>query len=168
VIIAHAGADDLAAVAVVGAVATAIVAWRRWRAQQPFVLAVLLTVALVAVGVGASRVTPSIRQARVRPRSTASIAIVAPVDGATTGRNVRVVVRLRGGHLVAATSRTLPPDQGHVHVLLDGKVLSSAARLSTVVHNVKPGRHVLEAQYVALDHGPFNPPVIAVVSFTVA
>jgi hypothetical protein len=34
-----------------------------------------------------------------------------------------------------------------------------------VVANLAPGPHVLGAEFVAVDHGPFNPPVTASVTF---
>jgi hypothetical protein len=164
---AHAGAEDFTAVAVVGAAACAYVAVRRARAGRRWWLSAVGMVALLALAVGTRNVRSTVSQARVRPRSTATIAIVEPVDGARTASTVRVRVRLTGGHLVAATSTRLAPDQGHVHIRLDGRTGSSLARLDVVLHHVNPGRHVLEAEYVALDHGPFSPRVLALVTISV-
>ena len=35
------------------------------------------------------------------------------------------------------------------------------------IPDVAPGHHVVQVEFVATDHGPFNPRVIAVVSFEV-
>jgi hypothetical protein len=34
-----------------------------------------------------------------------------------------------------------------------------------VISNLAPGPHVLHAEFVAADHGPFNPPVRTTVTF---
>ena len=63
------------------------------------------------------------------------------------------------------TSLHLVPDTGHIHLYLDGhleSVTGVTARIS-----VPPGRHTLEAEFVALDHLPFRPRVTATVTFDV-
>jgi hypothetical protein len=59
------------------------------------------------------------------------------------------------------------PNVGHIHLYLDGKLISKSPRLRDKV-DVGPGAHRIEAEFVAGDHGPFNPRVRAMVSFTVA
>jgi hypothetical protein len=169
VVVAHAGADDIASVLFVAGVVAAGVALRHALRRVPWVVPALVAVVLLTSAVAVTRwARPTVRQARTRPRSTAHLQIVDPRDGAVvTGPTVRVVLRLDGGHLVAATSTKLAPDQGHVHVLLDGRIVSSVAALTTALHDVPPGRHVLVAEYVALDHGPFSPPVRSGVTVTV-
>ena len=105
----------------------------------------------------------------VRPRSTAHIAILAPTPGEVFhGKQVRVQVRLRltGGTIVPFTSTKLVPNQGHIHVFVDGRIVSMTLGLNPRVW-VLPGIHRLQAEFVAADHAPFAPPVLASVVFRV-
>jgi hypothetical protein len=103
-----------------------------------------------------------------RPASTAAISIVRPAEGAAvTGDDLEVVLQLDGGTIVDTTSTDLTPDTGHVHVSLDGQVVSMTFGLvqSLSLRSVAPGDHSLVAEFVAADHGPFDPRVTATVTF---
>ncbi|HET6714508.1 MAG TPA: hypothetical protein VFI59_12460 [Actinomycetota bacterium] len=103
-----------------------------------------------------------------RPSSAAALGFAAPTDGQTViGDEVEVVLDLRGGRIVEDTSTHLAPDTGHVHLVLDGELVSMTYGLVQVVdlRNVPPGSHTLLAEYVAADHAPFDPRVTAVVRF---
>jgi len=107
--------------------------------------------------------------ASVRPSSSARLAILAPRRGqAFRGDPASVPVRLEltGGRIVPFTSRDLVPNEGHVHLFIDGALVSMPLGLSRTLR-VSPGRHVLHAQFVAADHAPFDPPIQASVWFTV-
>jgi hypothetical protein len=107
------------------------------------------------------------RVAQARPRSTASVSIEEPAPGAElSSTTVRVRVALTGGEIVYQTSTELSPTKGHIHLTLDGKLVSMVSGLTQDVP-VKPGLHLLEAEYVASDHLPFEPRVLATVTFTV-
>lgn len=102
-----------------------------------------------------------------RPRSTAAITMVEPVAGAViTGDRLRVKIELTGGRIILETKTTLSPDEGHIHVLLDGKTVSMAYGLEQEVAVTK-GPHLLQAEYVAADHFPFNPRVIVAATIVV-
>jgi hypothetical protein len=102
----------------------------------------------------------------VRPRSTATLRILSPQPGAViTGRTLHVVVELKGGTLTPATSTHLSPNLGHIHLSLDGRVVSMAYGLTQDLP-VTPGDHLLQAEFVAQDHFPFNPRVVATATFT--
>jgi hypothetical protein len=106
-----------------------------------------------------------------RPASTATLAIVRPADGATVAdQDLEVVLRLDGGTIVNTTSTTLTPDTGHLHLSLDGAVVSMTFGVvqSVDLRSVAPGEHTLTAEFVAADHGPFNPRVTASVRFVKA
>jgi hypothetical protein len=104
---------------------------------------------------------------QVRPRSTATLRIISPVAGETiTGRTLHVSLMLRGGTLTPATSSHLTPNLGHIHLSLDGRVVSMAFGLTQDLP-VTPGDHLLQAEFVAQDHFPFNPRVVATATFTV-
>lgn len=102
-----------------------------------------------------------------RPSSTATIDIVSPDVGAVVpGPELLVELALEGGTIVERASKDLSPDKGHVHLKLDGRIVSQTFALSERI-TVEPGRHLLEAEFVAADHSPFDPRVLDTVTFTV-
>ena len=103
-----------------------------------------------------------------RPASTATIAIERPAAGAdVTSQDLEVALRLDGGTIVDATSTELAPDTGHVHLSIDGTVVSMTTGLvqSVSLRALDPGEHTLLAEFVAADHAPFDPRVTASVTF---
>jgi hypothetical protein len=102
-----------------------------------------------------------------RPRSTATLTIVAPEPGATVpGDRVHVRLSLAGATLTFQTSQDVVPDEGHIHLKLDGRLVSMTGTLEQDVP-VARGPHLLEAEFVANDHLPFHPRVITTVTFVV-
>lgn len=116
---------------------------------------------------GAPATTPPSQPAPgPRPRSTAKLAILYPTPGSeVTGNTVPVRIRLEGAAVVPQTSLNLTPGKGHIHVSVDGKVVSMLYGTEQDVP-VTPGPHLMQAEFVAMDHFPFNPRVITVVTFT--
>jgi hypothetical protein len=103
-----------------------------------------------------------------RPRSTAKIAIVQPQANDTVHGRLTVRLRLFGGRITKQVSATdLPPDEGHVHLSIDGQIQTMTFGLEQKLKAPKPGRHILQAEFVAKDHGPFSPRVLAATPFTV-
>jgi hypothetical protein len=103
-----------------------------------------------------------------RPTSTARLSFDEPAIGATVDADdLEVVLDLRGGRIVEDTSTDLAPDTGHVHLVLDGRLVSMTYGLVQVVdlRDLPPGSHTLQAEYVAADHAPFDPRVTAVTTF---
>ncbi len=110
-----------------------------------------------------------IKIASVRPSTNAKITILYPRPHQVLRGNpatVRVRLRVTGARIVTQTSTHLSPDRGHIHLYLDGMLAAMAYATSTTIY-ASPGSHRLEAQFVAVDHGPFRPPVTAWVSFRV-
>jgi hypothetical protein len=106
--------------------------------------------------------------AAVRPASTATIAFVKPTpDQVVSGDTLDVVMTLNGGTIVEASSTKLTPTTGHIHLSLDGTLVSMTYGLVQEIslQGLSPGRHVLQAEFVAADHGPFDPRVVANVAF---
>jgi hypothetical protein len=104
----------------------------------------------------------------VRPSTTARLEILSPRAGDLfTGSPARIPVALRltGGRIVPLTSSHLIANAGHIHLSLDGTLVSMTGSEGQV--RASPGRHVLQAEFVAVDHGPFHPRVIATVTFRV-
>jgi hypothetical protein len=108
-----------------------------------------------------------------RPASTATLAIDEPSSGQVVSSKdpqLDVVMTLDGGTIVDTASTTLTPDIGHIHLSLDGALVSMTYGLVQLVdiRGLAPGEHTLEAEFVAADHGPFDPRVTARATFTIA
>lgn len=84
-----------------------------------------------------------------------------------SGDLLDVRLRLEGGAIAEASSTSVAPDTGHLHVFLDGELLSmSYGREQEVeIDGLSPGQHRLQAEYVAAEHVPFDPPVVTSVTF---
>jgi len=111
--------------------------------------------------IGAST-TPS-PTASTRPRSTATLTMLQPQPNTVvTETTVHVEFQLTGGRIVAVTSKNLTSDTGHIHLSIDGRLISMNYQLSQDVsmQPFAPGPHILQGEFVAVDHAPFNPRVI--------
>jgi hypothetical protein len=109
------------------------------------------------------------KPASVRPTTDARIEILAPGPGQVLvgdPATVHVRLRLERATIVTYTSTHLVPDKGHIHLYVDDSLVLMAYGTSEAI-DVPPGTHVLTAEFVAVDHGPFNPPVTASVRFRV-
>jgi hypothetical protein len=102
-----------------------------------------------------------------RPATDAKVQIVSPTPNAVTGPDFTVQIDLQGGRVVTETSGTLTPDEGHIHLSLDGRdyVMSYADRQDFT--DIPPGTHALQAEFVAKDHAPFSNRPRAFVRFNV-
>jgi hypothetical protein len=129
--------------------------------------AVALAMALIATGCGPNRDTDVPPPARDRPASTAQLQILEPAPGAVlTGSKTVVKLQLDGARIVSQTTRGAKPNEGHIHLSLDGLIVSMTEGLEQEIPITK-GDHLLQAEFVAGDHFPFNPKVVATTSFTV-
>lgn len=105
-----------------------------------------------------------------RPVSTATLGFVSPAEGVVVhGEELEVVLALEGGRVVDSASTVVTPDTGHIHLSVDGKMVSMTYGTVQMLdlRPYPPGPHVLEAEFVAADHLPFSPAVSASVTFTV-
>lgn len=108
-----------------------------------------------------------------RIASTAKLSLVEPASGATLAPDaVRVRLQLEGATLIKEVSRNLKPDEGHIHLRLDGETITLLGDLDENLADilgapVPSGPHLLEAEFVAADHGPFDPRITVSVPFTV-
>ena len=94
--------------------------------------------------------------------------IVSPKDGQVFhGADVPVKVMLHDAKIVPATTTNIVPDEGHLHISLDGEIVSMNLGLTDELHDVAPGIHVVQVEFVASDHLPFDPRVIQQVAFEV-
>jgi hypothetical protein len=103
-----------------------------------------------------------------RPTSTAKLAILAPRNGQTLSRqSPEVRLSLAGAKIVSHTTTRIQPDQGHIHLLVDGKLVAMNYGLNEQLPNLTPGQHVVQVEFVAADHAPFEPRVLTQAAFTV-
>ena len=137
--------------------------------------AVLLTAAALALtacsgGDGGSTPPAATTVATApRPSSPAKLTIMTPRNGQTV-RRARPEVRLElvGGKIVSQTTTRIQGDEGHIHLLLDGKLVDMNYGLRQHLPQLPPGQHVLEVEFVAADHAPFDPRVRTQAAFQVA
>jgi hypothetical protein len=103
-----------------------------------------------------------------RPRSTATLTILAPRNGQTIGRQTpEVRLGLRGARIVPHTTTRVRPDQGHLHLLVDGRLVGMDYGLHEQLPRLTPGQHLVQVEFVAADHAPFEPRVLAQAAFQV-
>jgi hypothetical protein len=103
-----------------------------------------------------------------RPSTTARLSFVTPSPGEHFEGNpasVRVYLDLHGGTIVPIRSLHLVPNEGHIHLYLDGRLVSMTGTETAI--QVAPGSHTLVAEFVAVDHGPFHPRVTTSVGLVV-
>jgi hypothetical protein len=123
---------------------------------------------VAAVAVPPALFPPDSQLAGPRPASTATLSFDRPEVGTSVGDGrLQVVLDLRGGTIVDGTSTDLASDAGHIHLTVDGRLVSMTYGVVQVVdvRSLPPGEHHLRAEFVAADHAPFSPRVVAVVSF---
>jgi hypothetical protein len=130
-------------------------------------LAALALLTFMVAGCGPRAQGPAQPATQARPRSTATLRMLSPAPGETiTGRTLHVKLQLTGARITPVTSTNLKPDVGHIHLILDGRVVSMAYGVEQDVP-VTPGDHLLQAEFVATDHFPFSPRVVTSATFTV-
>jgi hypothetical protein len=174
--LAHAGTPDelvgqlfLVAAGILGWVAVSRLRGRsfpRVPRLGAWALAVLCVGALAAAVVVPSMMRPT--WSGNRPSSDARVRIVRPIAGEVVhGDSLAVDIELIGGSMATLASTELSSSRGHLHVSIDGRLLTmtSAADTRVDISELDVGRHTLEAEFVAADHGPFQPRVTASVSF---
>ena len=132
------------------------------------IVIVVVALALCAAACSSKGGTPYASSNTVtRPHSTATLSILDPKSGATLAtRTVVVQLKLDGGTITKVVTTHIQPNVGHIHIRLDGRTITLLGSLTNPVP-VTPGPHVVQAEFVASDHGPFSPRVLSAVSFTV-
>jgi hypothetical protein len=130
-----------------------------------------VALALVATACGGGGPTTSSPTPTVnpnRPASTAKLSIVSPKNGQIVhGTTVELKVKLVDAKIVPATTTDIVPNEGHLHVILDDQLVSMTGDTQQLLANLEPGQHLLKVEFVASDHAPFDPRVIAAVAFEV-
>jgi hypothetical protein len=143
---------------------------RTGRARTAVLLAVAaLAVAACSSGNGGAAEPAATTAVASRPSSPAKLTIQTPRNGQTV-RQDRPEVRLKlvGAKIVNQTTTRIQGDEGHVHLLVDGKLVNMNYGLSERLPQLTPGQHVLQVEFVAADHAPFEPRILTQAAFQVA
>ena len=85
-----------------------------------------------------------------------------------SGAALGVTIELRGGKIVPMSTTKLTRDTGHLHLYIDDRLISmnsDGLRESVPIGGLVAGTHRLRVEFVAADHGPFEPRVQATVAF---
>ena len=176
-VLAHVGScspsEALTTAAVIGLAAVALI--RPWRGTTLRTRATSSTTCLVLVGAltlsgCGGRIGDDAHTATStadRPTTTVKLRIVRPAPNEQTGADTVAEIELIGGRVVPRTSGPLRPDEGHIHVSVDGKLISMAFETKQELKGLTPGPHTLQAEFVAADHVPFRNRVTAAVIFEV-
>ncbi|MGH2689435.1 MAG: hypothetical protein ACRDKW_11585 [Actinomycetota bacterium] len=103
-----------------------------------------------------------------RPASMGTLTILEPTPGTVVSTDtIHVKVKVDGATILDDPGIVdVKPNEGHIHVSLDGKPQNMLYDDETDVA-VTSGRHLLEVEFVAGDHFRFNPAVKQAVTFTV-
>jgi hypothetical protein len=124
----------------------------------------LLLIGLTGCGEDKKQSAPAGQE---RPTTNARIQIVSPTPNQETGPDVTVQVKLIGAKEVPQVDGPLKPDEGHIHISLDGAVVAMAYSDSQTLKALTPGKHSVQVDFVAVDHVPFRNRVTAAVLFIV-
>jgi hypothetical protein len=146
---------------------------RRTHLRAAAVAVVLAALALAACsgdgdnGQAATATTAAV--AADRPSSPAKLTIESPRQGQTVKQDrPELVLELDGGKVVNQTTTRVQGDEGHIHLYVDGKLVTMNYGLRQRLPQLPPGQHVVQAEFVAADHAPFDPRVLTQAAFQVA
>jgi hypothetical protein len=134
-------------------------------------LAVALGLAACSGGDGGGPAAPATTAAATAPRpsSPAKLTIVTPRNGQTVRQDrPEVRVDLTGAKIVNQTTTRIQGDEGHIHLLVDGKLVNMNYGLRQRLPELAPGQHVLQVEFVAADHAPFDPRILTQAAYVVA
>ena len=141
---------------------------RTRRARAAVLLAAALGLAACSSGDGGSAEPAATTAVATRPSSPAKLTIETPRNGQTVHQD-RPEVRLElvGAKIVNQTTTRIQGDQGHIHLVVDGKLVNMNYGLRQRLPQLTPGQHVLQVEFVAADHAPFDPRILTQAAFTV-
>lgn len=96
----------------------------------------------------------------------ATISIVEPAEGARVPANepVPVEIDLQGGTLTAE-SRSEDDTEGHLHVYVDGELVSMPATDAPEVE-LEPGSHEITVEFTQADHRSYEPRILDSIEVT--
>lgn len=96
----------------------------------------------------------------------AAITIESPAAGDTVPANdpLQLTVDLQGGRLTAENASDDPRD-GHLHVYVDGELISMPTTATPEVE-LEPGLHEITVEFTQADHRSFEPRILDTVEVT--
>jgi hypothetical protein len=104
-----------------------------------------------------------------RPSSPAKLTIETPRQGQTVEQDrAQLILALDGGKIINQTTTRIQGDEGHIHLHVDGKLVDMNYGLRQRLPPLPPGQHVVQVEFVAADHAPFDPRVLTQAAFQVA
>jgi hypothetical protein len=124
----------------------------------------LLVLALTACSSDKKSSAPKVA---ARPATSARVQILSPTPFQETGPDVTVQVKLIGAREVPQVDGALNPEEGHIHVSLDGVLKAMAYGDTQDLKGLQPGHHSIQVDFVAVDHIPVRNRVTAAVEFIV-
>ena len=144
---------------------------RRLRAAAIAVVVAALSVTACSSGGengGSATETTAAPAVADRPSSPAKLTIEEPRQGQTVKQDrPQLVLTLDGGKIVNQTTTRIQGDEGHIHLHVDGKLIDMNYGLRQRLPQLPPGQHVVQVEFVAADHAPFDPRVLTQAAFQV-
>ena len=142
--------------------------WTRRARAAVLLAAAALALVACSGGDGGSAQPAATTVAAARPSSPAKLTIETPRNGQTVHQD-RPEVRLNlvGAKIVSQTTTHIQGDEGHIHLIVDGRLVNMNYGLSQRLPQLTPGQHVLQVEFVAADHAPFEPRVLTQAAFQV-
>ena len=142
--------------------------WTRRARAAVLLAAAALALVACSGGDGGSAQPAATTVAAARPSSPAKLTIETPRNGQTVHQD-RPEFRLNlvGAKIVSQTTTHIQGDEGHIHLIVDGKLVNMNYGLSQRLPQLTPGQHVLQVEFVAADHAPFEPRVLTQAAFQV-
>jgi hypothetical protein len=138
-------------------------------------LAALLAVAVLGLaacsggdGGGAAAPATTAAPAAPRPSSPAKLTIVTPRNGQTAKEGAELRLGLDNAKIINQTTTRIQGDEGHIHLHVDGKLVDMNYGLRQRLPKLAPGQHVVQVEFVAADHAPFEPRILTQAAFTIA
>jgi hypothetical protein len=119
-------------------------------------------------GGGADAPATTAAPAAPRPSSPAKLTIVSPRNGQTVKKGAELRLGLDNARIINQTTTRIQGDEGHIHLLVDGKLVDMNYGLRQRLPQLSPGQHVVQVEFVAADHAPFEPRILTQAAFTVA
>jgi hypothetical protein len=135
----------------------------------------LAAVCAALMALGACSKSPQPTVTRIASTGHVSFEKPTPNQQVPAGR-VEVKVVLTGATLSKVVTTNITPGVGHMHLKLDGRTVSILAGLDEILNDIvdpatgkkigplSKGPHLITAELVASDHGPFDPDVNAAVN----
>jgi hypothetical protein len=132
------------------------------------VVSVGLVGGAIAAGAGAFTLAgPSVGTPNrdARPAPDVAVSIESPSDGDTVPADEPIELRVgvEGGTLAAAPDAGDPA--GHLHIFVDGE-LKQMVSTDTAQVELEAGPHTILAEFTAVDHSSFVPPIVDEVEVT--